>query len=147
MRTTLVALLVVVVATPAYSKSGDGAEQLTPQLPKIGWISEEMPAQFCANVSAWNRVIDLVKLEYKDVKNFERLRNSDPAKAFAYWNDSKRISDELQTTRRQLCGQIAGGTPVLVINTMLDDMNERIALVKTPDGRQGIVGENLIEFY
>ncbi|MCU4161573.1 hypothetical protein AiwAL_15940 [Acidiphilium sp. AL] len=145
-----VVLLFISAAGPVHAQGTGNATNPPRHLPKLGWVSNQVPGGgvvVCPSLEVWNKRIDFVIQEEKDMGNFQKFRETDPNKAFNYWAAIKRDSDGLQTVQRELCRIVPSNAAVLVIKSMQDDMNETVVLVRTEGGRVGITAMSSIVFF
>ena len=151
MRLALIVLLVIAAVGPVSAQIPGTATNPPLHLPKLGSVSNlgiwRAGAVECPSLEVWNKYTDLFTQREKDASNFIRFRKTDPARAFNYWGAEKRDTDRIQTTQRELCRTVPANTAVLVLKAMQDDTDSTVFLIKTEDGRVGIVSHESILFY
>lgn len=151
MRLALIILLVIAAVGPVSAQSLGAATNHPLHLPKLGWVSNlgiwRAGAVECPSLGVWNKRQDIFTQEEKDMSNSIRFRKTDPARAFNYWAAVKRDSDRMQAILRELCWAVPPNTAVLVLKSMRDDTNNTVFLVKSVDGRVGIMARGSILFH
>jgi hypothetical protein len=115
-----------------------------PQPPYMGWITRDLPTEMCPTLESENRIFDIFHQEMLDMAHYQKFREIDPTKAFAYWSAFMKGVDDITITH-QACHQIDSGSAVLVTEVTLAHTNVWEAHVKTADGQWGFVAERGIE--